>query len=73
MLSQISSLQNPNPQIISMPNPEQLSEMRYFNQNQAEYYAPETSLFFPGTNLPIQIAVIYALANENGTTLIVKY
>jgi Zn-dependent protease with chaperone function len=73
MLGQISGLQNPNPQIISPSNPAQLNEPSNFNQNQAEYITPQTSQVIPGTNLPNQIAVIYALTNENGTTLIIKY
>jgi hypothetical protein len=73
MLGQISSLQNPNPQIISPHNPAELNEVPNFNQNQAEYITPQTSLVIPGTNLPNQIAVIYALTNGNGTTLIIKY
>jgi hypothetical protein len=73
MLGQISGLQNPNPQIISPSNPAQLNEPSNFNQNQAEYITPQTSQVILGTNLPNQIAVIYALTNENGTTLIIKY
>jgi heat shock protein HtpX len=73
MLGQISSLQNPNPQIISPSNPASLNEPSNFNQNQAEYITPKTSLVIPGTNLPNKIAIIYTLKNENGITLIIKY
>ena len=72
MLGQISSLQNPNPQIISPSSPALLNEPYNFNQNQADN-PPQTSLFIPGTNQSSQIAIIYALKNENGTTLIIKY
>ncbi len=73
MLGQISSLQNSNPQIISPANPTQLNEVPNFNQNQAEYNTPKTSIVIPGANPSNQITIIYALTNENGTTLIIKY
>jgi hypothetical protein len=73
LFGQISSLQNPNPQIISPHNPAELKELPNFNPNQAGYITPQTSLIIPGTNQPNQIAVIYALTNQNGTTLIIKY
>lgn len=73
MLGQISSLQNSNPQIISPANPTQLNEVPNFNQSQAEYNTPKTSIVIPGANPSNQITIIYALTNENGTTLIIKY
>jgi Zn-dependent protease with chaperone function len=73
MLGQTSSLQNSNPQIISRANPMQLNEVPNFNQSQAEYNTPKTSIVIPGANPSNQITIIYALTNENGTTLIIKY
>jgi len=59
MLSQISSLQNSHPQIISPSNQALLNGLPNFNQSQ--------------TNMPNQIAIVYASTNENGTTLIIKF
>jgi hypothetical protein len=73
MPDRVSSWQNPNPQIISPFNPAELNEPSHFNQNQAERIMPQTSLDVPRTNIPNQIAVLYALTNEKGTTLIIKY
>jgi hypothetical protein len=71
MLDQISSLQNPNPYIIP-PYLTQQIETPNFDQNQAEYITHETPPTFRETNPPDQIAIIYALANENGAALIIK-
>ena len=73
MLGQIYSLQNPTPQNIAPPNHALRNEMPNFNQNQTEYFKPQTSLVNPGNGISNKIAVIYTLTNENGTTLIIKY
>jgi len=73
MLGQIYSLQNPNPQIISPSNPTSRNEVPNFNQNQPEYITPQALLVSPGTNASNKIAIVYALTNGNGTTLIIKY
>jgi len=73
LLGQISSLQISTPQIISPSKQASRNDMPNFNQNQTEYITPQTLLASPGTNLSDKIAIIYALTNENGTTLIIKY
>ena len=73
MLGQIYNLPNPNPQLISPSDPASRNEVPNFNQNQPEYVTPQVSLVNPGTNPSDKIAVVYALTNGNGTTLIIKY
>ena len=73
MLGQIYSFQNPNLQNIAPPNQALRNEMPNFNQNQTEHFKPQTSLANPGNGISNEIAVIYTLTNENGTTLIIKY
>ena len=73
MPDRVFSWQNPNPQIISPFNPAELNEPSHFNQNHAECITHQTSLDALRTSIPNQIAVLYALTNENGKTLIIKY